>query len=113
MSQPPSASGQALGRVLAAIVFVALSAGIIWAGYVRDANLLSEGAALLAMPWGFVTLLDLYAGFVLYAVLVFAFEPRKVVALVWVLPVFVLGNLVMAAWVIFRLPGVLKRLNPA
>lgn len=100
-----------LGRVLAGLVFLALLGGIVWAGFIRDANLLSEGGAILALPWGLVTLLDLYVGFILYAVLVFTFEPRKGVAVAWVLPIFVLGNLVMAAWIIVRLPQILARLR--
>ena len=102
-----------LATLIAGGLALVLTGAIVWAGFIERSSLMSEGAAILAMPWGLVTLLDLYVGFVLYAVLVFTFEPRRAVATAWVVPVFFLGNLVMAAWVIWRLPLIVRRLKPA
>lgn len=68
-----------------------------------------EIAKLAAPPWGVVTLVDLYLGFAIAAVLIVALEPNKWVALAWAAPIFVLGNVVTAAWVVLRLPAVLAR----
>ena len=84
-------------RLLMAVAGLAVAAVIGWAWLGEGAPLLSEGAAILALPWGVVTLADLYAGFLFAAVVIFIAEPDKRVALVWAAPIFFLGNVVTAA----------------
>lgn len=80
--------------VLAAIAMFAIIAhatiyGSFW----------SEGSALWALPWGRVSLLDLYVGFALFSGWVLFREASLAWALVCVVLVMTLGNAFAAAYV--------------
>ena len=50
-----------------------------------------DGAELLANPWGVVSLVDLYAGFLLFSVWI-AFREKSVIsAVIWIILMMVLG----------------------
>ncbi|MGL4975968.1 MAG: hypothetical protein ACRC56_11775 [Bosea sp. (in: a-proteobacteria)] len=87
---------------------LALTGAIIWA--VGIGNFWKEGAALLAMPWGVVTLVDLYVGFAV-AGLFFALFERLPLALGLFLVTLVLGNIVPCAWIVWRAPRLLALLK--
>ncbi len=73
---------------------------IVWALLAGDFS--AAGDFLLGKPWGIVSMVDLYLGFLLSAVVIFLVEPDKRVALIWLLPIFVLGNIVTALWFVLR-----------
>jgi hypothetical protein len=50
-----------------------------------------EGAKLLAMPWGIVSLVDLYAGFALFSCWIVFREKALLPSVVWVILMMVLG----------------------
>jgi len=50
-----------------------------------------EGGVLLSMPWGIVSLVDLYVGFILFSGWIVYREQSFLHSLVWVLLVMVLG----------------------
>jgi hypothetical protein len=50
-----------------------------------------EGARLLSMPWGIVSLVDLYVGFSLFACWVVYREASLVRAIFWIVMIMVLG----------------------
>lgn len=91
----------------AGLAFLAL---LIWAAVTGDFG--QEFAVVMAMPWGQVTLADLYLGFFLYALVVFLVEEKRLSACFWALPVFVLGNVWAALWFVLRLPKIIERLRP-
>jgi hypothetical protein len=100
----------AIVRPLIGLLGLAFAALIVWAGFRGD--FLAEGASLMAMPWGRVTLADLYLGFVLYALAVCAVERGRRAALFWAMPVFVLGNVWACLWVVVRWNAIRARLTP-
>ncbi len=51
----------------------------------------SEGAKLLAMPWGIVSLVDLYVGFALFSCWIVFREKSLLPSLIWVILMMVLG----------------------
>jgi hypothetical protein len=91
---------------LLAILFTAM---IGWASMRGDFG--AEFAAITAMPWGQVSLVDLYLGFILYFAAVWLVEDKLSSKLVWAIPVFVLGNAWSLIWVAVRWDVILKRLN--
>jgi hypothetical protein len=97
-------------QILIAIAATAFAGLLGWA--IATGDFLQEGAVLLSLPWGQVTLADLYLGFFLYAVLVFVVERSKLSAAFWALPVFVLGNVWAALWFILRWKQIVARLRP-
>ena len=54
-------------------------------------NFLVEGSKLLAMPWGIVSLVDLYVGFSLFSCWIVFREYKLLPALIWVVLMMVLG----------------------
>lgn len=81
-----------LGLLLTGLIFWAIAVGDFGAA----------GAFLLEKPWGIVSMVDLYLGFLLSSVVIFYAEPDKKIALIWLLPIFVLGNVVTALWFVLR-----------
>jgi hypothetical protein len=97
-------------RAVIIALFVALTAAIVWAS--ATGAILEEGGAIAALPWGIVTLADLYSGFILSALAILAIEPRRRLAIGLAASVFVLGNIVPLAWVALRWRVILDRLRP-
>ncbi len=73
----------------------------------------AAGAWLVRDPWGRVTLIDLYAGFFLSAVVIAAYERKFWVSLFWIAPILVLGNVWTAIWFAWRARDLWARLTRA
>lgn len=91
-----------IARSLAALAAAALLVAIAWAA--GEVSISDSFARIIADPWGVVTLVDLYAGFVLIAIIIAYVEPLRWVAVLAVIATPVLGSLVPAAWLLVRLP---------
>ncbi|MEM8797394.1 MAG: hypothetical protein AAGE61_17675 [Pseudomonadota bacterium] len=63
--------------------------------------------------WGWVTLVDLYLGFVLIAIFMAYCEQRIGMAVFWILPMFFLGNIWSALWFVVRFSAIRKRFASA
>ena len=87
-------------RVVAIGGFSALLLAI-WLGGLWDPDFAGFSPILESM-WGWVTLLDLYLGFALVAAWMVATSKDWRIGLLWAAAVFVLGNLVTAAFLIDR-----------
>ena len=88
-------------QVLAAAGVLAMVAAIGYAFIAGDFG--AEGAVLTSMPWGIVSLVDLYVGFALFSAWVVYREPSRPAAAGWVLVIMVLGNLATAAYVLWAI----------
>ena len=101
-------------RAAIGICGLALLGLIFWAALTqRDLHggFMEQFSVVATLPWGVVSLVDLYVGFVLFAALVFLTERSWLVAALWAAPVFVLGNVWSALWFVIRLPHLAKRLS--
>ncbi len=87
-------------RGLAGLSGLALAAAIVWA--MGEKSLWDSFPAIVADPWGLVTIIDLYIGFVLMAIVIAVVEPVWWRAALWILPMPFLGNLVPALWLVLR-----------
>jgi len=54
------------------------------------------------LPWGVVSLVDLYAGFTLFSIWIFYKEPVNK-SIVWIFFVMILGNLTTAIYILYSL----------
>ena len=88
-------------RLLIAAGGLALAGLIIWA--IQAGDFSAAGGWLTSDPWGIVTLTDLYLGFLFMAVIIWIFEPNRMVALAFILPLPFLGNVWAAIWMVWRL----------
>ncbi len=94
-------------RVVLLAVLAILPGSIAWAA--MRASLGESFAAIIADSLGAGDLIDLYAGFVAAAVIVFLVEPRRGVSLAVAATLPFLGNLVLLAWLAGRGLGLLAR----
>ena len=74
---------------IALLGLLAMTGIIIYAFAVGDFS--AEGARLLAMPWGIVSLVDLYVGFTLFSCWIIYREKRWLPSIIWVILMMVLG----------------------
>ncbi|HVN16464.1 MAG TPA: DUF1475 family protein [Anaerolineales bacterium] len=54
-------------------------------------NFSREGSQLLSMPWGIVSLVDLYTGFTLFSMWIIYREKSLPIAILWTIAMMVLG----------------------
>ncbi len=85
---------QAVALVGVVTMTAALAYGI-WAG-----GLMKDGALIARLPWGLVTLIDIYVGILLFSCWVVYREHRLLTAAIWVVAILSLGNLVTCCYVL-------------
>jgi hypothetical protein len=78
-----------IAKVLAWIGLFSMTAVLVYGFGFGD--FLEEGKRLLSMPWGIVSLVDLYVGFMLFSAWIVYREKSPFRAAVWVLLMMVLG----------------------
>jgi hypothetical protein len=78
-----------LAIIIALLCLLAMTGILIFAFTVGDFS--AEGSKLLSMPWGVVSLVDLYAGFCLFSCWIVFREGAWLPSLVWVILMMVLG----------------------
>jgi hypothetical protein len=78
-----------LVRFLSFLGVAAMTAALLNGFLVGD--FFDDGGLLLDNPWGIVSLVDLYVGFVLFSIWVYVRESNKVVAVTWIVSIMVLG----------------------
>ncbi len=87
-------------KIACALGFALLSGSIIWA--FGAAPFWPAVSQIVANPWGVVTLIDLYLGFFIFAIVIARFEPNRGVAVALIAAMPVLGNVVALAWLVWR-----------
>lgn len=101
-------------RIFAAVLGLALLAAILWASFAGGpvhGTFFQQVGVITTLPWGIVTLADLYVGFALLAVIIFLAERSWLAGALWSAPLFFLGNVWAAVWLVLRLPSLARRLN--
>lgn len=63
---------------------------VLFYGFTKG-NFFEDGGELLANPWGIVSMVDLYTGFLLFAVWIILREERFMAKVIWILLLMVLG----------------------
>ena len=90
----------------AALVFVAM---LVMEG--QAGSTLEDFFGIFQVPWGTETVVDLYLGFTLSALVIILFEKHLAAGLAWGLSVILLGNAVSLVWFAWRLPELVGRLR--
>jgi hypothetical protein len=101
-------------RAAIGILGLALLGLVVWAAVAMTelhGTFVDQLAVLTTLPWGIATLADLYVGFVFFAAIVFLTERSWLVAALWAVPIFVIGNIWSAVWLVIRLPHLAKQLS--
>lgn len=90
-------------RILAGVTVVAMVAAIAY-GF-ANGGFSEEASSIWALPWGKVTLIDLYAGLVLFGAWIAFRERRASLVVLWWLALVVLGNLAAGVYLVVALHG--------
>ena len=90
-----------LAKFVAAIGTLAMITVVGYGFIVGDFSV--DGAELLANPWGIVSLVDLYVGFILFSLWIAFRETSRVAATLWIVAMMVFGFLTGAAYVLVAL----------
>ena len=77
------------GKIIAWIGLIGMTVVLI-NGFVNG-NFNQDGGQLLANPWGVVSLVDLYAGFLLFSLWIAFREKNVFSAVIWIILMMVLG----------------------
>ncbi|MEZ5871645.1 MAG: hypothetical protein R3D32_07315 [Nitratireductor sp.] len=96
-------------RVLVALGGLGLTALIVLS--IMDGDFWKEGSQIWQMLWGKTTLADLYLGFFISAVVIGLSEKTVPARLFWIVPLFFLGNVWSALWLVLRLPRLVAALS--
>ena len=78
-----------IAKVISFLGILAMT-GIIAYAFIRG-NFSEEGTVLLSMPWGIVSMVDLYVGFILFSAWIVFREKAFLPSLIWVILMMTLG----------------------
>ena len=78
-----------VAKVISGLGVLAMTAVLIYGFTVGDFG--SDGAALLQNPWGMVSMVDLYTGFILFSAWIVYREKSILRSVIWVVLMMVLG----------------------
>lgn len=98
-------------RFLYIALATALTAVIVWAAF--SASFGESFSIIAGMPWGLVSLLDLYIGFACFAAVIAYVERNTPITVTLVALLFVLGNVVAAGWLAWRGILLLRTRSPS
>ena len=78
-----------IAKVIALLGLLTMTGILIFGFTVGNFN--TEGARLLSMPWGIVSLVDLYVGFILFSCWIVFREKALVPSIIWTVLMMVMG----------------------
>jgi hypothetical protein len=84
-------------KIVSFLGIVAMSVVLIYGFGVGDFS--ADGALILANPWGIVSLVDLYTGFILFSLWIIFREVNLFIIILWVAAMMIFGFLTGAVYV--------------
>ena len=75
--------------IISILTLLAMSLVLVYGFTIGD--FAKDGAVILSNPWGIVSLIDLYAGFILFSVWIAYREKSVLSAIIWIILMMVLG----------------------
>jgi len=90
-----------IAKLISAIGVIAMTA-VILNGFING-SFSEDGAELLANPWGIVSLVDLYVGFILFSMWIAFREASLALTITWIILMMVFGFFTGALYVLIAL----------
>ena len=78
-----------IAKIIALLGLLAMTVVLVYAFTAGD--FVTEGKQILSMPWGIVSLVDLYVGFALFSCWIVFRERALLASLIWVIAMMILG----------------------
>lgn len=90
-----------LAKAISLLGLLAMTGIILYAFIIGDFS--AEGTRLLAMPWGIVSLVDLYTGFTLFSCWIVYREKAVLPSVLWVILMMVMGSWTASLYIFLAL----------
>jgi hypothetical protein len=90
-----------IAKIISIFGALAMTAVLFFA--FTQGDFLGEGSQLLSMPWGIVSLVDLYVGFTIFSAWVVYRERNWLTTIIWVALIMVLGFFTVSVYVFLAL----------
>lgn len=90
-----------IAKVITWIGLVVMILGLI-NGFTKG-NFFEDGKLLLENPWGIMSMVDLYVGFVLFSMWIFFRERNKKIAIIWIVLMMILGFFTACVYILIKL----------
>ena len=78
-----------VAKIVALVGLLAMTGALVYGFTVGDFG--GEGGQLLSMPWGIVSMVDLYVGFILFSMWIIYREKSVLSAVLWTIAMLTLG----------------------
>jgi len=90
-----------ISKLIAWLGLLAMTLGLINAFI--NGDFIEDGKLLLSNPWGIMSMIDLYVGFVLFSMWIVYREQHPLMTLVWIILMMVLGFFTGALYLLIAL----------
>lgn len=90
-----------LAKIISLLGVIAMTLAL-FNGFING-DFFADGDVILNNPWGIVSLVDLYVGFILFSMWIFFREKNIVISIVWIVLTMVLGFFTGALYVLITL----------
>ena len=85
-------------KLISYFITVSMAGVIIWA----QGEVSIFDSPIPGMPWGIVSLVDLYSGFILFSIWIF-YKENVIPAVLWTFFVMILGSFTIAIYIIYSI----------
>ena len=85
-------------KIISYFITLSMAVVIFWA----QGEIAIFDSTIPSLPWGIVSLVDLYSGFVLFSLWIF-YKEKALQAVVWIFFVMTLGSFTIALYVIYSI----------
>jgi hypothetical protein len=90
-----------IAKIISALGVVAMTIGLL-NGFING-DFFADGSLIMDNPWGIVSLVDLYVGFILFAMWIYYREEKLVYKVLWIFLLMVLGFFIGSLYVLIAL----------
>lgn len=90
-----------IAKILSAIGVLAMT-GALLNGFMNG-SFFDDGSIIINNPWGIVSLVDLYVGFIIFSMWIYFREEKKTYSILWIISVMVLGFFSVSVYVLIAL----------
>jgi len=90
-----------IAKIISAIGAVAMTIALL-NGFING-SFFDDGSIIVNNPWGIVSLVDLYVGFIIFSMWIYFREEKKVYGILWIISVMLLGFFSVSIYVLIAL----------
>lgn len=90
-----------IAKIITWIGLVAMTIGLM-NGFING-DFINDGKTLLSNPWGLMSVIDLYVGFVLFSVWIFHREKNALKSIIWTILIMILGFFTACIYILIGL----------